>query len=131
MVINASGPEANDASAPATAGNKNLDGHKLLILTKEPPPAEKVERLKSLFSGLKIEHRAADWATKKLDDGWTDEDWKDVTILVSGNTFPADKEVAPKLQYVQLQSAGANMILKHPLFTDADVQFCTANGVHG
>lgn len=120
MVINSSGPESGAVSAPATEGNKNLDGHKLLILTKEPPPAEKLENLKAQFSGLKIEHRKADWATKALDN-WTDENWKDVTILLTGNTFPPNKEIAPKLQYVQLQSAGANMLLKHPLFTDSDV----------
>jgi hypothetical protein len=120
MVVNSSGSESGAVSAPATEGNKNLDGHKLLILTKDAP-TEKLERLKSQFPGLKIEHRKADWGAKVLDDSWTDENWKDVTILLTGNTFPASKEVAPKLQYVQLQSAGANMLLKHPLFTDSDV----------
>ncbi|RKU40514.1 hypothetical protein DL546_000682 [Coniochaeta pulveracea] len=130
MVINSAGHESGGVAAPATKGNKNLDGHKLLIVTRDDPPADKIERLKSQFSGLKIEHRRAEWATKTLDD-WADEDWKDITILLTGNTFPANKEVAPKLQYVQLQSAGANMLLKHPLFTDSNVEFCTANGVHG
>lgn len=131
MTANATSHESSGVSAPATEGNKNLDGHKLLVLTKEAPPADKIEHLKSRFSGLKIEHRAADWGTKELGDGWTDEDWKEVTILLTGNMFPANKDVAPRLEYVQLQSAGANMLLKHPLFTDSEVQFCTANGVHG
>lgn len=64
------------------------------------------------------------------------EEWKDVTILLTFTYLPQPKD-APKLQYVQLISAGANHILDHPLFRDGrgdgkeEVQFCTANGVHG
>ncbi|KAF3771303.1 hypothetical protein M406DRAFT_240378, partial [Cryphonectria parasitica EP155] len=60
-------------------------------------------------------------------------EWKDVTILLTGYSreFLPEKDDVPKLQYVQLSSAGANAIVSDPLYTDTDVAFCTANGVHG
>ncbi|KAB5580041.1 D-isomer specific 2-hydroxyacid dehydrogenase [Coniochaeta sp. 2T2.1] len=133
MVANAVSAERGTVhDAAANPPNKSLEGHKLLLLTSTPPPEGYFEKLRAKFPGLKTEYRPTEWPAKVPGgESFTDDQWIDVTVLLTGNAFPASKEVAPKLQYVQLQSAGANMILKHPLFTDSDVAFCTANGVHG
>lgn len=64
------------------------------------------------------------------------EVWDKVTILLTGSTLP-EPEKAPRLRYVQLQSAGANHVLEHRLFHPSEGErrkapvLCTANGVHG
>ncbi|KZL74862.1 d-isomer specific 2-hydroxyacid dehydrogenase [Colletotrichum incanum] len=110
--------------------NKTLKGHKLLILSQWVPPQEYLDKLSSEFPDLKVVHHELGWADRKPSDGFNPDEWKDVTILLTGSALPTPDE-APKLHYVQLQSAGANHILKDPLFKDTDVSFCTANGVHG
>lgn len=132
MVANSTSTEHGSGPSVTSPPNKSLDGHKLLLLTHLAPPEGYFERLRAKFPGLKTEYRETPWPSKTPGgDGFTDDDWKDVTVLMTGNAFPSSRQIAPKLQYVQLQSAGANMILKHPLFTDTDVVFATANGVHG
>ncbi|KAI0180562.1 hypothetical protein GGR52DRAFT_249481 [Hypoxylon sp. FL1284] len=119
------------AAAADTAPNKDLEGHKLLMLVPWDPPAGYVEGLRKTFPGLEVAH--ANWDTWKegaLPGHLTDEDWANVTILLTGPKFPT-REAAPKLRLVQLQSAGANYVLDNPLFKDTDVAFCTANGIHG
>lgn len=106
--------------------NKTLKGHKLLILLGDQAPSkDEQEAVKRKYPDLTIQ------AGTKSD--LTKEDWKDVTILVTGYSREGlpDKDDVPKLQYVQLSSAGANLIVTDPLYTDTDVAFCTANGVHG
>lgn len=134
MVANSISASAEHGSGHSakTPPNRSLEGHKLLLLSHLAPPKGYLENLRAKFPGLKTEYRETQWPSRAPGgDGFTDDDWKDVTILLTGNAFPPSREAAPKLQYVQLQSAGANMILKHPLFTDTDVVFATANGVHG
>ncbi|KAJ0309610.1 hypothetical protein COL5a_010561 [Colletotrichum fioriniae] len=110
--------------------NKTLKGHKLLVLSQFPLPQEWLDRVHAEFPDLKVVHHELAWADKKPKDSFNHDEWKDVTILLTGSALPAIED-APKLHYVQLQSAGANHILKDPLFKDTDVSFCTANGVHG
>lgn len=134
MVANSISASAEHGSrnSAETPPNRSLEGHKLLLLSHLAPPEGYLEKLRTKFPGLKTEYRETQWPSRAPGgDGFTDDDWKDVTILLTGNAFPPSREAAPKLQYVQLQSAGANMILKHPLFTDTDVVFATGNGVHG
>ncbi|OTA88554.1 hypothetical protein M434DRAFT_399014 [Hypoxylon sp. CO27-5] len=112
------------------APNKDLTGHKLLMLVPWEPPVGYIENLHKTFPGLEVVHANWDtWQEKTLPSHIGDEDWKTVTILLTGPKFPT-KEAAPNLQLVQLQSAGANYILNNPLFTDTNIAFCTANGVH-
>lgn len=106
--------------------NKTLEGHKLLLLLGDyNPPADELEAVKQKYPDLAIQ------SGKKKDI--TKEEWRDVTILVTGHNREGlpDKDDVPNLQYVQLSSAGANLIVTDPLYTDTDVAFCTANGVHG
>jgi hypothetical protein len=111
------------------APNPSLKGHKLLILSSVPLSGEWQKKFKDEFPDLEIVVYDLPWGAK-VAEKVPAEELKDVTILLTGSSLP-DKELVPKLEYVQLSSAGANHILKHPLFTDTDVVFCTANGVHG
>jgi hypothetical protein len=108
--------------------NKTLKGHKLLIITPWDPPAGFLEGLKSQFPDLETGSYTLIWGQKVA--SFAAEEWKDVTIVLTFDTLPTPEQ-APKIEYVQLISAGANHILQTPLFTDTDVSFCTANGVHG
>ncbi|KAL7626145.1 hypothetical protein AAE478_002915 [Parahypoxylon ruwenzoriense] len=111
--------------------NKELRGHKLLLLVPWEPPVGYIDDLHQKFPGLEVIHSNWDtWRETSLPSNIADEDWKTITILLTGPKFPTP-EAAPNLQLVQLQSAGANYILDNPLFTDTDIAFCTANGVHG
>ncbi|KAI2631077.1 hypothetical protein GGR54DRAFT_585386 [Hypoxylon sp. NC1633] len=111
--------------------NKDLNGHKLLILIPVELPEGYVDSLHKAFPGLEVVHESWDtWVEPTLPTTMSDEDWKTVTILLTGAKFPT-KEAAPNLQLIQLQSAGANFVLDNPLFTDTDIAFCTANGVAG
>ncbi|KAI8178041.1 D-2-hydroxyacid dehydrogenase [Colletotrichum sp. SAR 10_65] len=110
--------------------NPTLKGQKLLILSQFKPDDDFYAKLHSQFPDLKVVYHELGFPEKKPGSTFDESEWKDVTILLTGSALP-DPEQAPKLQYVQLQSAGANHILKHPLFTDTDAVFATANGVHG
>jgi phosphoglycerate dehydrogenase-like enzyme len=50
-------------------------------------------------------------------------------IIYTWGLFPR-LDQAPKLRWVQLHSAGADGILQQPLYTQSDVTFTTANGIH-
>lgn len=106
--------------------NKTLKGHKLLsILGGWAPSKEQVDEVKHKYPHLEIQIGEKDDITR--------DEWKDVTILVTGFSSQGlpEKDTVPKLQYVQLSSAGANAVVDDPLFKDSDVSLCTANGVHG
>jgi hypothetical protein len=89
-----------------------------------------IDQLKTQFPDLEVVSHEMAWGERDTSNIVPGEDWEDITILCAGSGLP-DKDQAPKLQYVQLFSAGANHILEHPLFTETDIVFCTANGVHG
>lgn len=110
-----------------TPPNKTLHGHKLIVLVLPSwTPSEKdIDEVRSKYPGLVVQVAELDKLTK--------DDWKDVTILLTGfsrTTLP-NKDDVPKLEYVQLTSAGANLVVSDPLFSETDIAFCTANGVHG
>lgn len=114
-----------------TDTNKTLRGHKLLIVAPWQAPAGLLEKLTNAFPDLKVVyHVNTSKTTPPSPDSIPDETWQDVTILLTFNTLPTPEQ-APKLQYVQLMSAGANHVLDKPVFKDTEVAFCTANGVHG
>lgn len=106
--------------------NRTLKGHKLLVvLPSWKPSKEDLDAVHTQFPDLEV-------VTGDIKD-ITKEQWRDVTVLLTGysrETLPK-KEDVPKLEYIQLSSAGANAVVTDPLFTETDVAFCTANGVHG
>lgn len=109
-----------------TPPNKTLLGHKLLVvLSGYTPTQQQLDEVQKRHPDLKVQVAQKSKLTK--------EDWKDVTILVAGHNRDGlpEKDDVPKLQYVQLSSAGANLVVDDPLFKETDVAFCTANGVHG
>jgi hypothetical protein len=110
--------------------NTTLKGHKILFLVPYAVPQDYLDELKSSFPDLKIVVEPLSWAVKVPPTTLSPDDWKDTTILLTGSALPT-RDVAPKLEYVQLISAGANHIVSNPLFTDTEIAFCTANGVHG
>lgn len=107
-----------------------LEGHLLLLLSPFKPPAEWLDSVKSDYPGLEVVYRELAFFGTPGKDVISSEEWGRVTILLTGSYLPP-RDVAPKLEYVQLISAGANQILDKPLFLDTDIAFCTANGVHG
>lgn len=112
------------------AHNPTLKGHKLLILSPYPASQAYIDGLRAKFPDLKIVTDTKHFADSDPHGGDLDKEWKDVTVLNTGSTIP-DVGQAPKLEFVQLVSAGANHIVNRPLYKDTDVAFCTANGVHG
>ncbi|KAK5652887.1 hypothetical protein OQA88_9553 [Cercophora sp. LCS_1] len=111
-----------------TSANETLKGHRLVILMPMEIPTVFLEPIQAKYPDLKIEAHRTEWGSKA--SPIPEEDWKDVTILLTFLPFPTPEQ-APNLQYVQLISAGANHILDVPLFKDTSIPFCTANGVHG
>lgn len=112
--------------------NKSLKGHKLLILGpwRVPPPPAQVAHIQARFPDLVIEVRKQ-LCTSPLDSEEDQEQlWKDVTILVTQGELPEAAQ-APRLQYVQLWTAGAEQVVKKPMFKNMEINFCTASGVHG
>ncbi|KXJ88697.1 hypothetical protein Micbo1qcDRAFT_166140 [Microdochium bolleyi] len=126
------------AGTGGSAPNHDLNGHKVVLLSpfKEDPAYR--ERLVKRFPGLIVQH--VDWnvwakpqipsAAELEETGQDAIDWSTVTVFVTGPNFPEVGQ-APKLELVQLQSAGANYVLGKPIFKDTEIAFCTANGVHG
>ncbi|KAI0015440.1 D-isomer specific 2-hydroxyacid dehydrogenase [Xylariomycetidae sp. FL0641] len=127
-------PEGGGRAASPTAvmaPNKDLNGHKLLLITSSDPPPGYLEHLHEKYPGLQVvRSRHSGWEKSAALSDVSDEDWATVTILLTGMTLPTPDQ-APKLQLVQLQSAGADYVLDNPLFKDTDIAFCTANGIHG
>ncbi|KAL1874744.1 hypothetical protein VTK73DRAFT_272 [Phialemonium thermophilum] len=135
MVANSVGPtNAVSSTTPATsatAANPTLRGHKLLILTPTVVDPNTIEKIKQAFPDLQVAAHKVEFFQKSLPEGVPEEEWRNVTILLTtGNLLPSPEQ-APLLRYVQLFSAGANNILNNPLFKDTDITFCSANGVHG
>ncbi|KAG8423379.1 hypothetical protein J3459_008467 [Metarhizium acridum] len=109
--------------------NSTLNGHKLLAITPWPFPKDFLDNLLTRFPGLSVALHRAPFGESNWDD-ISEEDKKDVTLLVTGTCFPT-LEQAPELQFVQVLSAGADYVLNAPAFKNSDIPFCTANGVHG
>lgn len=108
-----------------------LAGHKLVLLSPFVLPDDCVPNLKKAYPELEVIAHRQPW--DRLTTDLSAEDWKDATILATGSALPEASrgELAPKLQYVQLFSAGVNHLAKHAVFADEKVAFCGANGVHG
>ncbi|KAK1139124.1 hypothetical protein N8T08_001244 [Aspergillus melleus] len=101
----------------------------LLILMPWTPDPSWVSSLEHVSPGIQVHSYKTDHGTTEVPDEIPSEIWSKVTVLLTWKAFPT-KELAPKLQYVQLLSAGCNHLPGVPLFEDTDVAFCTSNGVH-
>lgn len=112
-----------------TLNNRTLKGHKAIIFTTVPVPQSQFDAIQKQFPDLEILVRLQPWGAP-LDPNFKEEEWTDATLLLTSTVLPT-RDQAPHLQYVQLTSAGANHIVDRPLFSETNIPFCTANGVHG
>ncbi|RTE77633.1 hypothetical protein BHE90_007880 [Fusarium euwallaceae] len=110
--------------------NPTLKGHRALILTTVSVPSGPIDAIRYQFPDLEIITRVAPWGVNDVGDGFSDEDWKEITLLLTPTVLPT-VEQAPRIRLVQLISAGANHVLSHPFFSNTKVPFCSANGIHG
>lgn len=102
----------------------------LLILMPWTPSPEWILSLSEQGGGINVRsHKIDMYATTDLPTEITRDTWANVTVLFTWKTFPRP-EMTPRLQYVQLLSAGCNQIVDLPLFEDTSIPFCTANGIH-
>lgn len=105
----------------------------LLCALPIPEPKEILGRLRAKFPQIEITYAQIpfnpvfDLLHKYIDPGV----FKDITILHTLATFPQEREDAPKLEVVQLMSAGSNQTLDSWIWKDKDVAICTASGIHG
>ncbi|CAK7563637.1 MAG: hypothetical protein SEPTF4163_001507 [Sporothrix epigloea] len=121
------------ATTPSTPSRRapGSDGDVLLIATPWKPSQAWIDRIEAKFPNLRVIYRVLHWGAKLAAGALSADEWRSVTVLLtSGLSLPEPAE-APRLRYVQLISAGANVVLKRPLFTETDIIFATANGVHG
>ncbi|SPN99058.1 related to glycerate dehydrogenase [Cephalotrichum gorgonifer] len=103
---------------------------RLLVLLPDQPREDLLQQIRDLYPHVTVKAYQVEWGVFKVPDKVPAAEVAAATILLSGTALPLPEE-APNLKFVQLQSAGANHVLNHPLFKDTDVKFCTANGVHG
>lgn len=120
------------AAAPAPSPGNGLDNGILLITSPWKPTQAWVDRIEAEFPGLRVIYRDLQWNKRLAVGALSADDWRSVVVLLTtGFSLPTNLADVPRLRYVQLLSAGANHVLKTPLFTDTDIIFATANGVHG
>jgi phosphoglycerate dehydrogenase-like enzyme len=93
------------------------------VLCTEDLPADVLDKLRAVSPRLVIECRPARSA-EELSAALTPE-----TEILYGYRGDFDLARAPRLRWVQLQSAGINHVLDTPLWR-SDVQITSANGVH-
>lgn len=85
---------------------------------------EQLARLRAQFPRLDIRLHPAQAVGEISPDVWAE-----VEVLFTPDVLP-DREVAPRLRWVQATSAGVDHILKHPLFEKRDIILTTASGIH-
>ncbi|KAI7123142.1 hypothetical protein KC352_g32589, partial [Hortaea werneckii] len=108
----------------------------ILCLLPYPEPKEIVQSLRQRFPNIDITYHEVRFT---LDAEQQRQDlaklppsiWHSVTILYTLFSLPAKLSDVPKLQLVQLASAGSNQVQKHPIYTDSAIPISTASGIHG
>ncbi len=92
-----------------------------VVLISAPIEQAWVERLKRVSSDLTIEHQPSLSEVDTL--------WQEVEIFYGFPWKVPKLEQAPRLRWLQLYSAGADRLVKHPIF-QTDIMITTASGVH-
>ncbi|CAG9991002.1 unnamed protein product [Clonostachys byssicola] len=101
----------------------------LLVITPFAPAQAWIDDLRKKVPDIKVHVHPTKMYSKEVPEDIPVDVWENATALYTWKAFPSI-ELAPKLQYVQLHSAGANQILGLPLFEKTDIVFSTSNGVH-
>jgi phosphoglycerate dehydrogenase-like enzyme len=102
-----------------------MDTQARQVLITAPLSAQWLERLRNISPDFEVEHwheRSMGTVPKAL--------WQEAEVLYTAFTTPLPlPEDAPRLQWVQLYSAGPDRVLSHPLFS-TPVTFTTTSGIH-
>lgn len=101
----------------------------ILLVTNWTPPQKNVEALKEANPDLEVYSHVTEFTATEFPKEVPEKILKDTRVLLTWKLFPKQEQV-PKLEYVQLMSAGCNQIQGLSLFEDTKIPFCTANGVH-
>lgn len=105
-----------------TPVNRTLKGHKLVVVDNNPLPDDALHRLQTAFPDLQIQ---------LPNEPKTSDPWVDATLALTDKFHLPSVEQAKKLEFVQVSSAGADGLVDKPIFTDTEISFCNASGVHG
>jgi len=84
-----------------------------------------IQRLREVSPRLEVIHRPAQTVAEIPPDVWQEVD----VLLTWGNVLP-DREMASRLRWVQVTSAGVDRLLGNPLFEQRDVILTTTSGIH-
>ncbi|KAK2594010.1 hypothetical protein QQS21_008272 [Conoideocrella luteorostrata] len=101
----------------------------LLIIVAFIPTKKWVDDLKARVPGIEIHIYPTEMYAQEIPNNVPEDVWFRTTALYTWKAFPT-RELAPRLQFVQLHSAGCNQILGNPLYEKSEIAFCTSNGVH-
>ncbi len=96
---------------------------KVKVLMTMPLSVEQLDILRAVSPKLEIVPHVA----RALDD--LGDAAKEAEIIYSWRVLPQPDD-APALRWVQLHMAGVDSIVGHPLFTETDVIFTNASGIH-
>jgi phosphoglycerate dehydrogenase-like enzyme len=91
-----------------------------IVLVVTDVLSQRLDHLAGLSSALRIEHRRSEEISEAL--------WRDVEVLYTFTTLPAPEQ-APKLRWIQLFTAGADHVFRHPI-GERPVVVTSVSGVH-
>ena len=94
------------------------------VLVTMPFPPELIGKLADVSPRLKVVQHEA-----RSSEDLPQEQIDAVDVIYTQSALP-NPELAPKLQWVQLHSAGINHIVDSRLYTNSDVTITTASGIH-
>lgn len=105
-----------------------------LIIVPFDEPVKVINDLRDAYSHYKVVFRRTLPRKERDLDAKPDAEllalYNQAVILVTLTDFP-EPSWFPNLKLVQLASAGANLLLGKPLYTDCTVPIATATGIHG
>lgn len=83
-----------------------------------------LQRLQAISPRLNVVHYPAHASGEIPPDVWDEAE-----VLFTWDVLP-DREVAPRLRWVQVLSAGVDHVVENSLFSDRDVLLTNASGIH-
>lgn len=116
-------------------GNSNVDLRGLLtIIQPVELSSALLDPIRHKFPNLEIEQHTASPPSSTNENNSTiaASIFTRTTILYTLFTLPANPAAdAPNLRWVHFSSAGSDVFVQHPIYTDSDAILTTSSGVHG